>query len=294
VVQDYLAGRGVEWMFNIEKAPWWGGAFERMVKSTKRCLRKMVRRSRLSFDELHTALVEVESILNSRPLSYSSSSDLEEPLTPSHLLMGRRLLSLPDQLGYTADVDDEEFTVAPTSGQLSKRVRRLNDLLNHFWTRWRSEYLTELREAHRQANRNRAVDSSIVVSDVVVIHEENIPRGFWKLGRVEAVISGRDGKIRGAIVRLSSGSGILCRPVQLSYSLGVRSDAGDSDDDDLGPEPVAANPRGNVSTNVDIEADAPAVRNDSSTITDTPTTRPRQAAAFEARDRLKALTIEDD
>ncbi len=96
-VCDYLAGRGVDWLYNIEKAPWWGGAFERMVKSTKRCLRKMVGRSRLSLDELLMALVEIESIVNSRPQSYVSSDDREEPLTPSHLLIGRRVLSLPDR-----------------------------------------------------------------------------------------------------------------------------------------------------------------------------------------------------
>lgn len=58
--------------------------------------------SRLSLDELHTA-IEVESItcINSRPLSYVSSSDMEEPLTPLHLLVGRRVLNLPDRLGYS-------------------------------------------------------------------------------------------------------------------------------------------------------------------------------------------------
>ena len=34
-VQGYLAGVGDEWQFNLEKAPWWGGIFEKMVQSTK-------------------------------------------------------------------------------------------------------------------------------------------------------------------------------------------------------------------------------------------------------------------
>ena len=34
-VQEYLADVGSQWIFNIERAPWWGGVFERMVKSTK-------------------------------------------------------------------------------------------------------------------------------------------------------------------------------------------------------------------------------------------------------------------
>ena len=82
----------------MEKATWWGGIFERMIKSTKRCLRKIVGQAKLSYDELITALTEIEAVVNSRPLTYLSPEDLEEPLTPSHFLCGRRILSLPDGL----------------------------------------------------------------------------------------------------------------------------------------------------------------------------------------------------
>ena len=95
VVRNHLAEKGCEWSFNVELAPWWGGAFEWMVQSTKRCLRKMVGKASLNHDELVTAVVEIESIINSRPLSYISAGDTEEPLTPSHLLLGRRVLNLP-------------------------------------------------------------------------------------------------------------------------------------------------------------------------------------------------------
>ena len=84
-----------------------------MVKSTKRCLRKMIGRAHFSFDELITALTEIEAVINSRPLSYISASDIEEPLTPSHLLVGRRILNLPDYLGHLADPSDDDFTVDP-------------------------------------------------------------------------------------------------------------------------------------------------------------------------------------
>lgn len=88
-VQLHLSGVGIEWSFNVEKAPWWGGIFERMVRSTKRCLKKIVGRAKLSYDELLTAITEVEMIINSRPLTYLSSDDVEEPLTPAHFLTGR-------------------------------------------------------------------------------------------------------------------------------------------------------------------------------------------------------------
>ena len=98
--QHYLAGVRIEWQFNLEKAPWWGGLFERLVGSMKRCLRKTVGKSKLTFDELSTTIIEVENVLNSRPLSFVSTEDSEEPLTPAHFLIGHRSLSLPDSFCY--------------------------------------------------------------------------------------------------------------------------------------------------------------------------------------------------
>ena len=58
------------------------------VRSTKKCMKKTIGRAKLINDELLTALGEVEMILNFRELSYVSTEDLEESLTPSHLLIG--------------------------------------------------------------------------------------------------------------------------------------------------------------------------------------------------------------
>ena len=94
-VHQYLLTNKILRIFNVERAPWWGGLFERMVKSTKRCLRKVIGRSKLYYDELLTILVDVEGVINSRPLTYMAADDLDEPLTPSHFLYGRRILTLP-------------------------------------------------------------------------------------------------------------------------------------------------------------------------------------------------------
>ena len=59
-VAHYFAGIQVEWSFNLEKAPWWGGFFERM----KGCLKRVIGHARLTFDELVTVVIEVEATLN--------------------------------------------------------------------------------------------------------------------------------------------------------------------------------------------------------------------------------------
>ena len=204
-VIDHLSTFGTEWVFNIEKAPWWGGVFERMVKSTKCCLRKFIGQAKFSLDELHTAVVEVESIINSRTLTYISPCGLDEALTPSHLITGRRVINLPDDLGYCADLEDPDFTVSQE--QLTKRVKYNNLVLNHFWKRWRQEYLAELRESHRSYSQRCSGVPTISVGDVVVVHEESLPRGFWKLGLVKELFKGRDGVTRGTIVKVASKNG---------------------------------------------------------------------------------------
>ena len=119
--------REVKWTFNVPKAPWWGGVFERMVRSTKRCLRKILGQAKLSEDELLTAITEVEMVINSRPLSYMSADDIEEPLTPSHLMVGRRLMSVPDHI---PDVDLDEFE--PSPDVLTRRANKICPLLTDF------------------------------------------------------------------------------------------------------------------------------------------------------------------
>ena len=102
---------GIECVFNLEKAPWCSRVFERMVKSMKRCLRKFVGQAQFKFDEMHTAFVEIEGNINSHPISYLDSNDVEEPLTLSHLLVGCRILNLPDNLVYCEDDRDKEFEI---------------------------------------------------------------------------------------------------------------------------------------------------------------------------------------
>ena len=53
---DFVQARFIQWSFNIEAAPWQGGIFERLLQSTKRILRKSLRKEALTHDKLSTLL----------------------------------------------------------------------------------------------------------------------------------------------------------------------------------------------------------------------------------------------
>ncbi|XP_015767737.1 PREDICTED: uncharacterized protein LOC107346459 [Acropora digitifera] len=97
-VRAHLQSNRIDWRFILERAPWWGGFYERMIGTVKRCLRKVLGNAKLNADELVTVLTEIEATLNSRPLTYEYDEVGAEMLTPSHLIYGRRLLSLPEEV----------------------------------------------------------------------------------------------------------------------------------------------------------------------------------------------------
>ncbi|XP_067016654.1 uncharacterized protein [Acropora muricata] len=206
-VMSFLLKRKIQWKFNLEKAPWWGGFFERMIKSTKRCLKKTLGRARLTYEELLTVLTEVECILNSRPLTYLYPDDLKEPLTPSHLISGRRLLSLPDASRNGTDNSSAHETV-------TRRAKYLQKLMDHLWNRWRREYIPALKESHRF--KLDSAGQTAQIGDIVSVHDESLPRTKWRMGVVHELIKGVDKKTRGAVVRITDKgkSSYLRRPLQ--------------------------------------------------------------------------------
>ena len=69
-LQDYLAHRDIKWKFNLSKAPWWGGQFERLIGVMKQSIYKTIGRATLYLDEMEELLRDVEIAVNNRPLSY--------------------------------------------------------------------------------------------------------------------------------------------------------------------------------------------------------------------------------
>ena len=146
-----------------------------MIQMLKRCLRKLVGQAKFSYEELLTGVAEVEAILNSRPLTYLTTDDMDEPVTPYIIISGVRLLSVPEHLRYNED----EFIPDSSRLVLSKCLRYLSTTLDHFWTHWRIEYLTELKEHHRRVHKSKP--DAVSVGDVIIVHDDG-PRGFWMVG----------------------------------------------------------------------------------------------------------------
>ncbi|XP_068749239.1 uncharacterized protein [Montipora capricornis] len=152
-VREHLESNRIDWRFNLERAPWWGGFYERLIGTAKRCLRKVFGNARLNSDEILTVLMELEATLNLRPLTYEYDEIGAEMLTPSHLIYGRRLLNLPE---LRNDLEESETS-------LLRRFRYLARMRTHFWNRWRKEYLTDLREHHRSKKESHV---KVNISDV--------------------------------------------------------------------------------------------------------------------------------
>ena len=208
--QRFASKHGIKWKFNLDGAPWFGGVWERLVASVKRCIKKVVGTKKLTFVELQTLIAEIESILNNRPIGVDYEDDHEDVLTPNHLVFGRRLDTI-----NTCGIQKTNPTV--TNSKLVKRRNFLDKILTHFWDRWRREYVTSLREFQKPKKQRHS--AMVQVNDIVIVYDDKQPRHLWRIGRVDNVLIGRDGRVRGAEVQLGKSGIIIKRPVNRLYPI---------------------------------------------------------------------------
>ena len=85
-LNTFLSTHEITWQFNLSRTPWWGGHFERLLGVMKGAFYKTVGQGQLSWEELSEVLLDVEIVMNNRPLSYAED-DIQLPtLTPNALL----------------------------------------------------------------------------------------------------------------------------------------------------------------------------------------------------------------
>ncbi|XP_055920890.1 uncharacterized protein LOC129952362 [Eupeodes corollae] len=190
-----FVGPNLKWNFIPPSSPHMGGTWERLVRSVKRTLTFITPTRNPSDELLLTMLAEVERIINNRPLTYFPlDSPNEEALTPNHLLLG----SSNGEKSFGTLTDDGVL--------LKKNWLTSGQYANRFWRRWVNEYLPDL----TRRTKWFAVTKPLREGDVVIIADPNNPRNSWPKGIILQTIPGRDGEIRSAIVKTSTG--VYTRP----------------------------------------------------------------------------------
>ena len=221
-VISYASRNNVEWKFIVPQSPWMGGSYERIVGVVKRSLRKAVGKRLYTFNQLSTILNEVEAIVNSRPIVYVDD-DIDDVLTPSHFLCLRNSCGFLPAL-LPSEADDPDYV--PTDNLASKLLetwKKGQRNLDQFWTSWRNDYLLNLRESQTSQHKQPRVNNcSPKIGDVVLV-KDDLPRGFWRLGRLTSVQKSADGLVRSATVTTADKKE-LKRPISLLYPIEFSQD----------------------------------------------------------------------
>ena len=170
------------------------------IKVLKNCLSKTIGRFRLSYFELLTTLSNIKLAINSRPLTYRSSSTNLEFITPNSFLRIRGNSSL-----MLRSEEEDVWQEQPDPNSLNKTLELQEELITNFKTLWYENYLLSLREYNRNIYQNKW-ENRIKVGDIVLIKSINKSRPFWLLGKVLENIS-FDNKIRA--VKLKQGKGAI-------------------------------------------------------------------------------------
>nr|CAH7767395.1 unnamed protein product [Callosobruchus chinensis] len=190
-LSDSFRNEEIYWQFIPAHSPHFGGLWEAGIKSVKFHLKRVMGEHHFTFEELYTVLVQIEAILNSRPMSPLSTNPNDLlPLTPAHFLLGRNVNQLPDP----------DLTHIKPS-KLS-HFQKIQSIKQQFWKRWNLEYVSELQLRKKwTVHDDRKLEPGILV----LIKQDGLPPMKWKLGRVISVSSDGEGVSRVARLKTDTG-----------------------------------------------------------------------------------------
>ena len=196
-IRSFGLKKEVEWKFNTPHASHMGGVWERQIRTIRKVLTSLLSKheDKLTDEVLETLFCEVESMVNSRPLTkLSEEVDDMSTISPNQLLLlNEEIQDMPGKF-----ICQDKY---------KQRWKYIQYLANQFWKKWVKAYLPELQK------RSKWYDPQleIKIGDVVLLLEENTPRYLWPLGLVVEVKKGRDGLVR--TVKVKTRSTILIRPL---------------------------------------------------------------------------------
>ena len=173
-------------------AAWYGAVWERLIKTVKQCLFKVMGRSVPTLPEFVTFLSDIQKILNNRPLTYRSCENEIDIITPNHFLVGRPIPSI--MFGDFEQVPEWEFGEDEDYSSHLLQVLNLRDFLyGEFKERWLSEYLTNLREKDRASFKEARIWKK---GEVALLKLPSKTKPYWPLVRISDTFPDQDQVIR--------------------------------------------------------------------------------------------------
>lgn len=145
-------------------------------------------RSSLNDETFRTFLAKVEAVVNSRPLTVENLNDPNSlsPLTPNHLLtMKSKVVIAPPGVFQKPDL------------YCRRQWRRVQHLVNEFWSRWRKEYLQSLQPRQKWVTTK----CNFMVNDVVILKDQTEFRNDWRLARIVKTNPDKDDIVRSVSVQ---------------------------------------------------------------------------------------------
>ncbi|XP_044742314.1 uncharacterized protein LOC123304708, partial [Chrysoperla carnea] len=169
-INSELSCRRIIWRLNPPTGSHFGGAWESMIKSVKTHLTRVIGEQILSYEEFSTVLIQIEALLNSRPLVWQSSDAAEGlALTPAHFLTLTPLQSLP------------AYNVLDKPLNKLQRKELLDSLVQSYWKRWHQEYLGELQTRQKW----NTPTCPVTPGTLVLIKNDNLPPLQWLTGVIQ-------------------------------------------------------------------------------------------------------------
>ena len=95
----------IHWTFNLSRAPWWGGQFERIIRLVKQAMQKVMEKAKLKLEEPKEVMLDTEKTLNNRPLCYVEDDIKQPELTSNVMMLGSDNALLQGDISAIADKD---------------------------------------------------------------------------------------------------------------------------------------------------------------------------------------------
>ena len=195
-----LGHKGITWKFLPSRAAWMGGVYERLVQIIKIELMKIQGKAKFNESEWRSHLVEIEQIVNDRPLTYVTDSPSEpDVITPNAYLHG---CSNNTTIATDINIDKAIADLKQYQNHPEQLYREKIKMKEQFWKRIQSQYIAALNLSNFQKNKSRGRYSSIEpeVGRVVSIVDNETKLG-GRLGIIVQLLPSSDGVARRALVK---------------------------------------------------------------------------------------------